>query len=166
MMNNPVTTNDKSEINQKTISTLNDLIETCRDGQKGFEEAATGLQDPAVKTLFQSFSHQRQLQCTELQSLVRRQGGDPEQTGSVSGALHRGWMNLKTALTGKNDKALIDEAERGEDVAMASYQSALKQDLPLEVRTVIEQQFTAVKAAHDRVRALKHAGDQKQNLRS
>jgi len=165
MMNSNVNTGTKVETNQKAISTLNDLIETCRDGQKGFMEAATALQDPSVKTLFQSYSRQREQLCTELQGLVRRLGGDPEQTGSVSGALHRGWLNLKLALTGKDDKAIIDEAERGEDIAMAAYRNVLKEELPVEIRTLVERQFAVVKETHERVRTMKHAREtQKQNL--
>src|SRR5262245_50847372 len=81
--------------NSKVISTLNGLIETLKDGEQGFKTAAEGLNDTQVKTMFQQYSRQRGEMARELQGEVRRLGGDPEKSGSVSGAAHRGWMNIK-----------------------------------------------------------------------
>jgi uncharacterized protein (TIGR02284 family) len=138
----------------KGISTLNDLIETCRDGENGFRTAAEGVKDPHVKSLFQRYARQRAEMVRELQEEVRKLGGNPEQGGSVSASLHRGWMNIKSLVTGNDDIAIIAEAERGEDVAKAAYAKALKEDLPAGVRTLIQSQAEIVKLAHDEVRAL------------
>src|SRR5437868_95738 len=97
-----------------TISTLNGLIQTCKDGEEGFRQAAEGAQTARLKSLFYEFSQQRATFCTELQTLVRSLGGDPEHEGSFSGAMHRGWMDIKTAVMGKDDKAILNECERGE----------------------------------------------------
>jgi uncharacterized protein (TIGR02284 family) len=141
----------------KGISTLNDLIETCRDGENGFRTAAEGVKDPHVKSLFQRYARQRAEMARELQEQVRKLGGNPEQSGSVSASLHRGWMNIKSLVTGHNDSAIIAEAERGEDVAKAAYAKALKEDLPAGARTLIQSQADIVKLAHDEVRALEKA---------
>ena len=138
----------------KGISTLNDLIETCRDGENGFRTAAEGVKDPHVKSLFQRYARQRAEMVRELQEEVRKLGGNPEQSGSVSASLHRGWMNIKSLVTGNDDSAIIAEAERGEDVAKAAYAKALKEDLPAGVRTLIQSQAEIVRVAHDEVRAL------------
>ena len=74
--------------NEEVISTLNDLIETCRDGQNGFQTAADGVKNPELKQLFNSYSRQRASFVGELQDEVRRLGSDPENSGSVAGALH------------------------------------------------------------------------------
>lgn len=168
MITSNVNTGSTSTLsNDKIVGVLNDLIETCRDGQKGFQEAAEGVKDPSIKNLFQSYSRQREQFCTELQSQVRRLGGDPEKTGHVSAALHRGWMNLKAALTGNDEKAIIDEAERGEDAAMNAFRNALKENLPTDIRSIVERQFSLVKESHERVRTMKHAREQqKQQLRA
>jgi uncharacterized protein (TIGR02284 family) len=93
-----------------------------------------------------------------LQAEVRRLGGDPEQTGSVAATLHRGWINLKSAMTGEDETAVLAECERGEDSAVSNYQSALAtDDLPADVRAVIERQYVQVQEAHDRIRNLEHA---------
>ncbi|PYR95000.1 MAG: aldehyde dehydrogenase [Acidobacteria bacterium] len=138
----------------KGISTLNDLIETCRDGEKGFRTAADGVKDPHVKALFERYVRQRAEMVRELQEQVRKLGGNPDQSGSVSASLHRGWMNIKSLVTGNDDGAIIAEAERGEDVAKAAYAKALKEDLPAGARTLIQSQADIVKLAHDEVRAL------------
>ena len=141
----------------KAISTLNDLIETCRDGENGFRTAAEGVKDPHVKALFQRFTRQRTEMVKELQEEVRKLGGNPEQRGSVSGSLHRGWMNIKSLVTGNDDAAIISEAERGEDVAKATYAKALQENLPAGVRTLIQTQAEIIRLAHDEVRALEKA---------
>ncbi len=141
--------------NDKVISCLNNLIETCKDGQDGFKTAAEGVDRSELKTLFYEFSQQRATFAGELQTEVRRLGGDPEKTGSVAASLHRGWIDIKSAVTGHDDNAVIAECERGEDSAVSNYKDALKDaGLPSDVRTLVERQYAAVQAAHDRVRAL------------
>jgi uncharacterized protein (TIGR02284 family) len=137
------------------IDTLNDLIETCKDGENGFRECADNVKSESLKTLFDTYARHCAQSAAELQSEVRRLGGDPERTGSVSASLHRGWIDIKSALTGKDDDAVIAECERGEDVAMQSYQKALQANLPAEVRALVERQYSGVREHHDRVRALK-----------
>ncbi len=140
--------------NEEVISTLNNLIETCRDGQNGFQTAAEGVRRSELKTLFHSYSQQRARFVGELQDEVRRLGGDPEDTGSVAATLHRGWIDIKSAVTGQDDGAILSECERGEDSAVANYRAALDTDLPANVRTLVERQFGEVKEAHDRIRSL------------
>jgi len=143
--------------NEDVISTLNNLIETCKDGQDGFKTAAEGVERSDLKSLFYELGQQRSQFAGELQTLVRELGGDPESTGSTSAALHRGWINIKSLVTGKDETAILNEAERGEDVAKAAYEKATKEQLPSNVASVVQQQSTQVKAAHDRVRDLRDA---------
>ena len=144
--------------NDDVISTLNNLIETCKDGQTGFQTAAEGVMNSELKTLFYNYSQQRAQFAGELQNEVLRLGGDPEKTGSVAASLHRGWINIKSAVTGKDDAAVIAECERGEDSAVSNYKDALENKVPADVRSVIERQYAKVQEAHDRIRALDKAG--------
>jgi len=73
----------------------------------------------------------------------------------VSASLHRGWIDIKSAITGKDDHAILAEAERGEDVAVAAYQKALKESLPAQAQTIVQQQAARVQQAHDTVRNLR-----------
>ena len=144
--------------NETVISTLNGLIETCRDGQNGFQTAAEGVTRSELKTLFHGYSQQRARFVGELQNEVRRLGGDPENMGSVAATLHRGWIDIRSAVSGGDDGAVISECERGEDAAVAAYRGALDQDLPANIRAAVERQFAEVKQAHDRIRSLERAG--------
>lgn len=141
--------------NDDVISTLNGLIETCKDGQEGFTSAAEGIERSDLKTLFYEFAQQRSKFSGELQTLVRSFGGDPENTGSIAGTLHRGWINIKSAVTGKDEHSILNECERGEDSAKAAYKSALETALPAHVIETVQSQFDAIRSAHDRVKALR-----------
>jgi uncharacterized protein (TIGR02284 family) len=144
--------------NDKAISCLNNLIETCKDGQDGFKTASEGVKRPDLKTLFLTYSQQRAQFAGELQNEVLRLGGDPEKTGSVAASLHRGWIDIKSAVTGKDDGAIIAECERGEDSAVKNYEEAARdENLPANLREIVERQYTSVKEAHDRIRSLERA---------
>ncbi|MBF8779506.1 ferritin-like domain-containing protein [Pseudomonas fulva] len=113
-----------SNSSKEVIDVLNNLIEYSKDGEKGFKEAADDVKNPELK----AFCVQRASDCSsavsELQAEVRRLGGDPETSTSITGDLHRGWVNLKSMLTGKDDKAVLEELERGEDAALKAYKDA------------------------------------------
>lgn len=141
--------------NDDVVSTLNGLIETCKDGEEGFREAAAGVERSDLKSLFAEFSLQRSQFAGVLQELVRSLGGDPESEGSIAGALHRGWIDIKSVVTGRDDEAILNECERGEDSAKSNYQTAMNSNLPANVADIIAQQSQAILAAHNRIKALR-----------
>jgi uncharacterized protein (TIGR02284 family) len=142
--------------NDDVISTLNGLIETCKDGQEGFKDAAEAVKDGELKTLFFEYSQQRAQFSAVLMELVRELGGDPAESGSTAGAIHRGWIDLKSAITGGGEESILNECERGEDSAKDAYKDALEKNLPANIADVVRQQATAVQAAHNRVRELRN----------
>jgi uncharacterized protein (TIGR02284 family) len=141
--------------NSDIASTLNGLIETCKDGQKGFKEAADGVERSDLKSLFFEFSQQRAHFAGELQNIVQTLGEEPETSGSTAGALHRGWINLKAAITGKDEQAILNECERGEDSAKNTYKDALEKPFPSAIADVIRNQYESIQMAHDRVKMLR-----------
>lgn len=143
---------------EKENSVLNNLIETLKDGQEGFKQAADSVSDPKLKSLFREYSQQRSRFATALQSQARRHGEtDPETSSSASGALHRGWINLKSAITGGDEHAILAECERGEDSAVEEYKKALDDGLSPSAQELVSHQFAEIKAAHDRIRDLRNA---------
>ena len=136
-------------------STLNDLIETCKDSEEGFRSAAAKLKDAQIHSLFLNYSLQRAGFAGELQSEVTRLGGEPAQSGTTVGAIHRGWIGLKTALTGDSDHAIFEEAERGEDAAVKNYRDAIGKDLPSDLKSIVSRQFQEVLQTPNAVRALR-----------
>ena len=142
--------------NKEAISTLNSLIETLKDGQEGFRQASEAVKDSQLKTLFSEFSLQRSKFAGELQSHVMQMGeSSPEDSSSTAGALHRAWINMKSAITSQDDHAILAECERGEDSAVAEYKKAMEAELPSPAHDMISRQYTDVKAAHDRMKALR-----------
>lgn len=150
-----------SDINKEAISVLNDLIETSIDGEKGFKTSAEDIKNPEIKAYFNSRSDGCAAAVRELQAEVRAQGGDPETSSTAAGGVHRLWVELKTALTGKSDEAILNEVERGEDHALKAYKEAkeksLEKHLPATVTALIERQLVGVQANHDKVKALRNA---------
>ena len=142
--------------NEDVIDTLNDLIETCKDGEQGFRACAEHIEAPTLKTAFTTRADECRGGATELQAEVARLGGKAETDGSASGALHRGWVNVKSALGG-GDLAILEECERGEDAALKSYRDAMKEPLPAEVETLVRKQYEGVKRNHDQIRNLRDA---------
>lgn len=139
---------------KNVAATLNDLLQTCRDGEEGFRLAAEHVEDEHLRILFNSYCEQRTQLARELRKELSRLGAAPDDSGSVSAALHRGWMSIKDSITGQDDAAILAECERGEDVALEQYRKALECDLPSDVRRVVSRQHAAVGAAHERIREL------------
>jgi uncharacterized protein (TIGR02284 family) len=143
--------------NNEVIAILNDLIETCRDGQEGFRTAAENIRNSEFRRLFNIFSQQRTQFVTELQAEVHRLGGNPETRGSVAGWFQRGWMDIKGAVTRGDEESVVAECQRGEEAAVENYQEALQADLPLDVQYVVKRQYMDIKDAFDRIRILQRA---------
>ncbi len=136
-------------------STLNDLIETCKDGEEGYRKAAENVKRTDLKGVFQEYASQRAQFASELQREVSRIGGKPETSGTVGGAMHRGWMDVKGAVSSKDDHSLLEEAERGEDAAVNAYQEALSKDLPSDLRSVVEREYQLIQKAHNQIRSMR-----------
>src|SRR5262249_49261777 len=120
--------------NDEVIDTLSNLIETCKDRQYGYRMAAEAIENGTLNTLFRYYELQSAQHAKELQTEVRNLGGDPEKRGSVAGCFMRGWMNIKSGMTGGAESAIVAECERGEDSAGSNYASARKEMLPTDVR--------------------------------
>ena len=139
-----------------TQALLNELVETLKDGQKGYADAMTDVEDTNLKETFKKYAAQRAEYITEIEDQMFKLNLKPEEESSVTGTVHRAWIDLKSALTSKDSKAVLNECERGEDYAKKAYQTALKaQDLPANVKSVIEKQYQGVTAAHDNIKALR-----------
>jgi uncharacterized protein (TIGR02284 family) len=143
--------------NRAAIDALNGLIEISKDGEIGFRTAADEVKRSDLKSIFVDAANRCAEGAAELQRKVRALGGEPEDSGSAIGALHRRWLDLKSAITGKDDLAILEETERGEDAAKAAYIAALEVALPPDIRSMIDRQYQGVKQNHNRVRDLRNA---------
>jgi uncharacterized protein (TIGR02284 family) len=139
------------------ISVLNSLIKTTLDSRKGFRDAAEDATSPRFQQMFRQFAEERGQVASRLQTEVRQLGGTPEDDSSFLAAAHRAFMDLKNVVTGNDDRAVINEVERGEDYIKGKFEMALRDDeLSPSTRAVISEAFASVRAGHDRASQLKH----------
>jgi uncharacterized protein (TIGR02284 family) len=146
-----------SQVSHDT-NTLNDLIATTYDSVEGYTEAAKNSDNQGFVAMFMARAEERQIVITTLRSEVTRLGGTPEDDGTMLGGAHRMFLNLKSVVTGRDDKAIVAEVEQGEDHIKHKFESAIADtELSPEVMTVIRETFTSIKDGHDQMRDLKHS---------
>jgi uncharacterized protein (TIGR02284 family) len=143
-------------VDQKVISTLNNLLETTKDGESGFRACSDAVTNPALKTEFETAARRCDEGAVELEAKIRSLGGEPAESGTISGTLHRAWTNIKSAVTGMDDYAVLAECERGEDVAKHAYEAALEEHLPADVEAIVRRQYQGVLQNHDHIRDLRN----------
>lgn len=134
---------------------INHLLELCRDGENGFHLAASAIDDPSLKAELIQYSMQRRDFATDLAGALGTLGETPRERGTVSGAVHRGWINIRAAIAARNTHAVLAECERGEDAAVEAFGDAIGNGLPAEVAPLIESQFVQVQRVHDRIKFLR-----------
>ena len=150
---------DASELSADDMrQLLRDLIQIADDGVKGFRTAADALDDSALAGTFEALADDRHEIADRLRNLAAtKYGMDVDDKGTVGGALRRGWMRLKDAVTGDNPGAIVSVAEEAEDEAVAAWGEALERPLPDEIDGIVRAQYVAIKKSHDRVRSLEKA---------
>ena len=142
-------------MSDKITSVLNDLVETSKDGEQGFRKSAEDTRNPELRTLFLARAEDCSRAVADLRQVITRLGGEAQEHGSIAGAVHRGWVNVKAAAAGRTDLAILEECERGEDVAKARYRKALDEQLPEDIRAIVQKQYDGVQRNHDQVRDLR-----------
>ena len=145
------------DINEDAIDTLNDLLEVCRDGEYGFRECAAHTKASDLKAVLDQRADDCRLAGNDLMTLIRQLGGECEEGGTAMGAIHRGWVAAKGSIAGYSDLDMLNECERGEDVALAHYRKALVRNLPEAAHALVKQQASGVQRNHDQIKALRDA---------
>src|SRR3954447_6696014 len=129
------------------ISTLNTLIATTIDSITGYEDSATNIDNERFREIFRQRASERQRIVEDLRTEVRRLGGEPEDGGSFLGKTHQRFEDLKAAVTGRDEKAIINEVERGEDYLKDKWQTALQSgELKGESHDLVERLYQSVKS--------------------
>jgi uncharacterized protein (TIGR02284 family) len=142
---------------QTEISTLNTLITTLIDSVNGYEDAAANSDAGRFQQIFRERAGERQRVVEDLRAEVRRLGGEPEDSGSFIGKTHQRWLDLKAAVTGRDEKSIINSVETGEDYLKEKFETALKEgDLSGESRAAVERAYQSVRAGHDQISQIKH----------
>ena len=139
--------------NEEVQKTLHSVIQSLIDGQEGFQKLGEHIKTDALKRYFDAESLKRASFRGDLETLLNKNGiRDSKESGTVSGAVHRTWGDLKAHL-GASDHSLLETAEQGEDAAKKAYKDALDKDLPSNVRSVLAEQYAHIQKSHDYVKA-------------
>ncbi|MBT2320949.1 PA2169 family four-helix-bundle protein [Variovorax paradoxus] len=139
----------------EVVGVLNDLLENARDGEYGFRTCAEEVKSASMKQLFDDRAATCGQAAGELVQLILGYGGKPAEGGTTTGAVHRGWVHVKGMVGANSELSMLEECERGEDAAVARYRKALKQNLPADVRAVIERQAAGAQSNHDQIKRLR-----------
>lgn len=143
--------------NNDNVTIIKTLTSTLNDSVNGYREAAEHAEGSQFQQIFRDNAAERERVAGELAGEVRRLGGTPDQDGSLMGKTHQAFVDLKAAVMGRDDKAIINEVERGEDYLKEKFETALKtDDLAPESRDVIDRAYQSVRKGHDQISALKH----------
>jgi uncharacterized protein (TIGR02284 family) len=137
------------------IATLNDLLQHARDGELGFREAAENARTHTLATLFERCAASCGRAAAQLEEQIRGCGGEVAESGSVLGAAHRVWMQLRGIFGGASDEKMLEECERGEDMALARYRQALTENLPADLHALVLYQYELAQRHHDMVRTMR-----------
>ena len=142
----------------KDTTVLNTLIATLLDSVDGYRKSAHDIETPELAAKFSARATEREAAAARLQAVVTASGGNPEDDGSVAGSAHRVFLNLKEAVMGRDDKAIVAEIERGEDYLKGKFETARNDvDLSPAARSAVDEAWTSVKQGHDEMSALKHS---------
>jgi uncharacterized protein (TIGR02284 family) len=147
-----------TDTNRDDIATLNTLTTTLIDSVNGFEDAAANIEGSSrLQQLFRERASERRQVAEELRGEIARLGGNPDDDGSFLGKTHQRFLDLKAAVTGRDEQAIINEVERGEDYLKEKFETALESgNLSGESRTIVERAYQSVRSGHDQVSQLKH----------
>ena len=145
---------------KKTLDIIEDLIEINNDGNEGYKTAADDIDNPAYKTLFYGYAQQRAKFASELEREAQLLGRDPDSGESIIGAIHRGWINIKSAFTSGGSEAILGECETGDRAAIETYEKALAEPLPTNIESLVRAQHQAILEAYNKIKSFKNISAQ------
>ncbi len=146
---------------EEQLQHLQDLIAVAKDGELGYLTAAEHVNDTRLTTVFSEYAKQRAGFVRDLLKEIERITGEPapdraDESGTVTGSVFRGWMSLKSAVTGGGPAAIVAACETGEDSAEAAFERVVNMDISGQTRTLVEAQWGKIKEAHQRLIHLKN----------
>jgi uncharacterized protein (TIGR02284 family) len=144
-------------INTEAINVCNRLIQNCQDAADGYRTATMAVDSDNLKTLFMDIAESREFMITDLQGEIVSLGSEPNDGGSLLGALHRGWMNIKSVVSGHDPNEILAECIRGEQSAIDQYRDALSIELPPLTRELLQGHYERVQQNYQQMRSLEAA---------
>ena len=144
-----------TQSNQDTVNALQELLQKNYDAEAGYKQVMQKTENQPLKNWMQQKALQRNTFATELDFQIRKHNAEPKASGTLTGDLHRGWINVKSTLTSDTDEALLEECIRGEKASLTEYEEKLERfNEDSEIKTIIQTQLTTVRSALNTVKKL------------
>lgn len=145
----------KTNLDESTLESIQDLIRINIDSARGFEEASEQIADDTLTTVFKKLAEERIQNAKQLEHYVTVNGEHTAVDGSYLAKFHRVWLEFRAKLNGGDAHVILSEAERGEDFIKLAYEETLKQTAGSAMNDVLTEQYANVKRGHDRIRDLR-----------
>jgi len=145
----------QQKVHDNTVSQLNQLLEKNYDAAKGYKNAIENIESKRMKSFFQERAAERSHFATELHNALHKINEEPKTKGSVTGTIHRTWMDIKTTWTSENEESILEECIRGEKSSVKDYKEALKgETLHAEVLPIVKGQLSRIEKTLETVKKL------------
>ena len=145
----------KEHNHDKLVNNLQELLEKNYDAEKGFTKAMKNAENPRLKSFLKHQAAQRSRFTNELTQEIRNLNEEPKDSGSFTGDLHRTWIDIKSAVSGNEDEAVLEECIRGEKASWDEYTNKLKnENFPPNIASVVQKQATEIQNTLSKVKTL------------
>ena len=148
------------DVHKKLVNNLQELLEKNYDAEKGYKKALEDAKDGQLKTFLLHQAAQRGQFVNELDKEIRNLNEEPKKSGSATGSLHRAWIDIKAAVSGNDDEAVLEECIRGEKASVEEYEDRIKNNaFPPKIASVVNSQLTSINATLNKVKTLEDIAD-------
>lgn len=146
---------------EKTVNVLQELNQFVNDRIEGYKHAAEATKDPAHRSYYNDLINESNQFSNEINRNISKFGGERQDSTTAKGKIFRGWMDVKSTITGSDEEAIIKSNLYGEEWAQKAYDDALEHraELPENITQMIEKQKQASLTTYERLRQMKGAAD-------
>ena len=145
----------KQRTHKDTVNVLQDILEKNYDAEKGYTKAMLDAKTPALKGFLKQQAAQRSRFATSLDQKLRQLNETPKESGSITGSLHRAWIDIKSSVAGNNDEAVLEEVIRGEKASVEEYQDVLKNHtLAPDIEKELQSQLGDIQGTLNKVKRI------------
>jgi len=152
-MDDGQTTRAAGASQSETIRLVRGLAAQVRDSAAGYRKAQEETTDPGLAAEFGHLADERDDMVEALDECLTGLGVTPDTTGTVMGAAHRLFIDLRSAVSRRDRTAILREIVRGESVLEEAYDAAIRAGLSPEIHNIVRRQHRLARRSRDRFRA-------------
>ncbi len=147
--------------NDDIVVWINDLFKINNDRIMGYEKAVEDTEDSELDSLFRHMIIQSQNFRSQLADHIVRIDGTAVSDATstdTSSKIHRAWIDVKAAFTGKDKDTVLSSVEFGENAAIEAYEDAIEENhIPAYIKEQLQNQLSELKSALNKIKAMHKA---------